>query len=115
MALLWFLYLIGGEPIPMNVHPGDHILDLPLTEVANGSQTNLKNIIADDGFCFFLSPDCPHCQSAMANIRNLFGDDTIVFLLSVTWRMFVNSSRITAVKRAMPLLSNKQLWYLTVL
>ena len=79
MSALCLFLLIFGNPIPIKVNPGDPILDLPLTALENGAETNLRDI-SSDGFAFFLSPSCAYCQDAIANIKTIEDDYDTVFI-----------------------------------
>ncbi|MDJ0838103.1 MAG: hypothetical protein QNK37_16425 [Acidobacteriota bacterium] len=78
MTLL-FILIFMGDPIPMKVNVGDPVLDLPVTSLSNGSETNLKELLSE-GFCFFLAPSCGYCKKAMPNIKTYMTGMNIIYI-----------------------------------
>lgn len=67
MTVAMLCLMFFGEMVPIKVRVGDPVINLPITSLETGAETNLKDII-DEGFVFFLSPECDYCQKAMANL-----------------------------------------------
>ena len=81
MTGIIFLLLTWGGPEPMNVSPGDPIINVPITTL-DGTQLKLKDAL-HNSMCFIISTDCPHCLDALPIIMSQFSETyhtTILFL-----------------------------------
>ncbi len=75
--VLWIVLL--GEPIPIMINPGDAVPNIEITSLSNGETVSLPDVFSD-GFCFFITPKCAHCEAAMPNIRAWRKDHNLVFV-----------------------------------
>ena len=72
MYSFFLLFLLTGNPEPMNVLPGDPIIEAKIHNLS-GDSFELKDVL-DTSLCWFLSVDCGACQQAYTHINNVFAE-----------------------------------------
>lgn len=75
--VLWGFF--WGDIIPIKVDPGDPVPNIEIVSLANGETVHLPDVF-EDGFCFFLTPNCSHCEAAMPNIQAFRKDHNLMFV-----------------------------------
>jgi thiol-disulfide isomerase/thioredoxin len=79
MAICLLLVFLSGDLIPIKVNPGDPVPPIEITSLSNGESVTLPDVF-QNGFCFFLTPSCAHCQAAMPNIEAWRKDHELIFV-----------------------------------
>ena len=68
--ILWLMMAFSEGPEPMDVKPGDPVLDIDITDLDQRSFKLYQ--VLDSSMCFILSLDCSHCTKALPIISQSF-------------------------------------------